>query len=41
MSKKRGLGKFVLGASLGATISLLFAPKKGAELRKDIKCKLD
>lgn len=41
MSKKSGLGKFVLGASLGAAISLLFAPKKGTELRKDIKCKLD
>ena len=41
MSKKSGLGKFVLGASLGATFSLLFAPKKGTELRKDIKCKLD
>jgi len=40
MSKK-GLGKFVLGASLGAAVSLLFAPKKGTELRKDIKCKLD
>lgn len=41
MSKKSGLGKFVLGASLGAAFSLLFAPKKGTELRKDIKCKLD
>ncbi len=41
MSKKSGLGRFVLGASLGAAFSLLFAPKKGTELRKDIKCKLD
>lgn len=41
MSKKSGLGKFVLGAGLGAAISLLFAPKKGTELRKDIKSKLD
>lgn len=41
MSKKGGLGKFVLGAGLGAAVSLLFAPKKGTELRKDIKCKLD
>lgn len=40
MSKK-GLGKFVLGASLGAAISLLFAPKEGKALRKDIKCKID
>lgn len=41
MSKKSGLGKFVLGAGLGAAISLLFAPKKGTELRRDIKSKLD
>ncbi len=41
MSKKSGLGKFVLGAGLGAAISLLFALKKGTELRKDIKSKLD
>ena len=41
MSKKSGLGKFVLGASLGAAFSLLFTTKKGEELRKDIKCKLD
>lgn len=40
MSKK-GLGKFVIGAGLGAAISLLFAPKKGSDLRKDIKCKFD
>jgi len=41
MSKKGGLGKFALGAGIGATIALLFAPKKGAELRKDIKDKID
>ena len=41
MSRKGGLGKFVLGAGLGAAVSLLFAPKKGTELRKDLKCKLD
>lgn len=40
MSKK-GFGKFVLGASLGAALSLLFAPKEGKALRKDIKCKFD
>ncbi len=40
MSKK-GIGKFVLGASIGAAISLLFAPKEGKALRKDIKCKID
>lgn len=41
MSKKSGLGKFALGAGLGAAIALLFAPKKGSELRKDIKNKID
>ncbi len=40
MSKK-GLGKLVLGAGLGASIALLFAPKKGSELRGDIKKKID
>lgn len=40
MSKK-GFGKFVLGAGLGASLALLFAPKKGSDLRKDIKRKLD
>ena len=40
MSKK-GLGKLVLGAGLGASIALLFAPKKGSDLRGDIKKKFD
>lgn len=40
MSKK-GLGKLVLGAGLGASIALLFAPKRGSELRRDIKKKID
>ena len=40
MSKK-GYGKFVLGAAVGAGLGLLFAPKKGSELRKDLKVKLD
>ena len=39
--KKSSFGKFVLGASLGAALSLLFAPKEGKALRKDIKCKFD
>ena len=39
MSKK-GLGKFVLGAGIGAGLALLFAPKKGSDLRRDIKRKL-
>ena len=40
MSKK-GFGKFVLGAGVGAAIALLFAPKKGSELRNDLKNKID
>ena len=38
---KNGFGKFVLGAGLGAVLALLFAPKKGSELRNDIKKKID
>ena len=42
MSKKgSGLGKFALGAGLGAGLALLFAPKKGTDLRRDIKKKFD
>lgn len=41
MSKKKGVGKFIFGAGLGAGIALLFAPKKGSELREDLKNKLD
>lgn len=40
MSKK-GLGKFVLSAGIGAGLALLFAPKKGSDLRRDIKRKFD
>lgn len=31
------LGKFIFGLGLGAVAGLLFAPKKGSELREDIK----
>ena len=41
MSKKSGAGKFVLGAVVGATVGLLFAPKSGKENRKAIKEKAD
>ena len=41
MSRNRGYGKFVLGAAIGAGLGLLLAPKKGEELRKDLKVKLD
>ena len=40
MSKK-GLGKFVLGAAIGAGIGLLFAPRSGKETRKLLKDKMD
>ena len=33
MSRKKGIGKFVFGAAIGAGLGLLFAPKKGSELR--------
>ena len=38
---KKGLGKFLLGAGIGAGLALLFAPKKGSDLRRDIKKKFD
>ena len=41
MSKKNGLGKFVLGAAIGAGIGLLFAPRSGKETRKILKDKMD
>ena len=38
---KRGSGKFVLGAALGAGLGLLFTTKKGEEIRKEAKTKID
>ena len=40
MSKK-GFGKFILGAGIGAGLGLLFAPKKGSDTRNDLKKKMD
>ena len=41
MSKKGGFGKFILGAGLGIGLGMLFAPKKGSELREDLKKKIN
>lgn len=40
-TKKRNFGKFLLGAALGTGIGMLFAPKKGEDLRKDLSKKID
>lgn len=39
MNKKK-TGTLILGAGIGAAIALLFAPKKGDELREDLKNRL-
>lgn len=41
MSKNKGIGKFIAGAAIGVGLGFLFAPKSGAETRKDLKKKLD
>ena len=41
MSKDgKGIGKFVVGAALGAGLGILFAPKKGSETRELLKQKM-
>ena len=41
MKKNSGLGKFLVGAAVGAGLGVLFAPKSGKETRADIKKKID
>ena len=36
---KKNVGKFILGATVGATLGLLFAPKSGKENRATLKKK--
>ncbi len=39
--KKSGLGKFLIGAGIGACLGILFAPKSGKETREDLKIKMN
>lgn len=41
MSKKKSIWPFVAGVGLGVGAGMLFAPKKGEDLRKDVKNKID
>ena len=41
MSRRGSFGSLLLGGAIGAGIALLFAPKKGEELRKDLLDKIN
>ncbi|MEE3342631.1 MAG: YtxH domain-containing protein [Bacilli bacterium] len=41
MSKGKGFGKLLVGLGIGAGIGMLFAPKNGDELRKDLRKEID
>ena len=37
---KKGIGNLFLGVAIGASLGILFAPKKGKETRKELKNKM-
>ena len=39
-NKKHSVGKFILGALVGAGLGVLFAPKAGSETRRELKEKM-
>ena len=41
MMSKKGFGKFLLGAGIGAGLGLLFSPKTGKENQKTLKNKIE
>ena len=41
MSKKGGLGKFLLGAGIGVGLGLLFSPRTGKQNREILKSKIE
>ncbi len=41
MSRNKGFGKLLLGLGIGAGLGMIFAPKKGDEIRKDLKKEVD
>ena len=40
-NNKKGIGKFLVGLGVGAGLGMLFAPKSGEELRKNLKTKMN
>lgn len=41
MSKKKGLGKFLVGVGAGVGLGMLFAPDKGEATRRKLKVKIE
>lgn len=37
---KKGIGNLVLGVAIGASLGILFAPKKGSQTRRELKEKM-